>query len=59
MLKASEGRSRKSGPRPSIHAKCLKFLEDNGVMLICSKSKGHAFPQCYDVDEGRYFSPQN
>lgn len=41
------------------HSKCLAFLERDGVMLICSKSKGHASPQCYDPDKDKYFFPEH
>jgi hypothetical protein len=50
----------RSTPRKvtSIHSKCLAFLEKDGVMLICAKSKGHSSELCYDPDEGRSFTPE-
>jgi hypothetical protein len=51
----------RSTPRKvtSIHSKCLGFLEEEGgVILICSKSKGHSSELCYDPDENRSFVPE-
>ena len=47
-----------AGIRPTIHDKCLGFLETEGDTLICAKSRGHFSEQCFDPDRDRYFLPQ-